>query len=90
MAVGLVHNVFWTEPKGTGIAYAHVRSAVPLWHSSMLCLCCNEAHFPVIRPVVPHPLHHVVSMPHEALSRQQCIAVTTGDRGEPQESILEV
>lgn len=23
--VGLVHNVFWTEPKGTGILYAHVR-----------------------------------------------------------------
>ncbi len=23
--VGLVHNVFWTEPKGTGIMYAHVR-----------------------------------------------------------------
>ncbi|DBB01829.1 hypothetical protein WJX77_006999 [Trebouxia sp. C0004] len=25
--VGLVHNVFWTEPKGTGILYAHVRAA---------------------------------------------------------------
>ncbi|KAL3135656.1 hypothetical protein ABBQ38_006135 [Trebouxia sp. C0009 RCD-2024] len=25
--VGLVHNVFWTEPKGTGIMYAHVRAA---------------------------------------------------------------
>ena len=23
--VGIVHNVFWTEPKGTGILYAHVR-----------------------------------------------------------------
>ena len=28
VAVGLVHNVFWTEPKGTGLHYAHVRSAV--------------------------------------------------------------
>lgn len=25
VAVGIVHNVFWLEPKGTGPLYAHVR-----------------------------------------------------------------
>jgi hypothetical protein len=24
-AVGIVHNVFWLEPKGQGLLYAHVR-----------------------------------------------------------------
>lgn len=24
-AVGIVHNVFWLEPKGSGPLYAHVR-----------------------------------------------------------------
>jgi hypothetical protein len=24
-AVGIVHNVFWLEPKGEGLLYAHVR-----------------------------------------------------------------
>ena len=26
--VGIVHNCFWTEPKGSGILYAHVRSVL--------------------------------------------------------------
>ena len=25
--IGLIHNVFWTEPKGYGPLYAHVRCA---------------------------------------------------------------
>ena len=26
-AVGIVHNVFWLEPKGDGLAYSHVKCA---------------------------------------------------------------
>ena len=48
--VGLVHNVFWTEPKGTGILYAHVRYVTtPVVHScfhwSLPCL-----HIPQLLP----------------------------------------
>ena len=28
-AVGIVHNVFWLEPKGDGLAYSHVKCAAP-------------------------------------------------------------
>ena len=47
--VGLVHNVFWTEPKGTGILYAHVRYAqhTDQWSRCIpggYCMCCWTNH----------------------------------------------
>jgi hypothetical protein len=70
VAVGICHNVFWTEPKRGGPFYAHVRYVAPPLPRSSCCSVLSSFAAMVALEVLVQETASINSIPQSVLSQQ--------------------